>query len=221
IAFATALSVAHAHGAEAPTDSSVLLPRCPDDEAARRIAADPVLRSPQGQENDQWQGEWGTFNLDRERRLTLGGGVVLRRGERELATDTLTLRDEGRRVDVEGGLTYRDPELIVSGESGIVEGEEASFEGARFELPQKPARGGADRMAVSSGGVLTLSGVQYTTGPEGKPDWQILADRVTLDPARGTGVARDARVEFFGVPLLRLPAISFPVGNARKSGLLF
>ena len=28
-------------------------------------------------------------------------------------------------------------------------------------------------------------------------------------------------MEFFGVPLLRLPVISFPVGNARKSGVLF
>src|SRR5690606_15225453 len=127
IAVALALSAAHAHGAESPAESPELLPRCPDDDAARRIAADPVLRPPQGQENDQWQGEWGTLNLDRERRLTLGGGGVLRRGGRELATDTLTMRDEGRRVEVEGGLTYRDPELIVSGESGIVEGEEASF----------------------------------------------------------------------------------------------
>ena len=35
------------------------------------------------------------------------------------------------------------------------------------------------------------------------------------------GTAHDARVEFQGVTILRLPVISFPVGDARKSGFLF
>ena len=69
--------------------------------------------------------------------------------------------------------------------------------------------------------MLRLDGVSYTTCPRGSSDWQILADRVSIDTARSMGTARDARVEFLGVPLLRLPVISFPVGNARKSGVLF
>ena len=67
---------------------------------------------------------------------------------------------------------------------------------------------------------FALDGVSYTTCPEGSGDWQLLADRVSIDTARSMGTARDARVEFFGVPLLRLPVISFPVGNARKTGVL-
>ena len=57
--------------------------------------------------------------------------------------------------------------------------------------------------------------------PRDRPTGCIRADSLSIDTATSTGTARDARVEFFGVPLLRLPVISFPVGNARKSGFLF
>ena len=35
------------------------------------------------------------------------------------------------------------------------------------------------------------------------------------------GSARNARLDFKGVPILYTPFISFPVGNQRKSGFLF
>ncbi len=206
------------------------LPRsCPDEDFARRLAEQAALApaaADDAQPGDAVDGTWqvidfGTIELDRRGTATAGGGVRLRRGDREVSTDRLTLHQDRRRIDVEGGLTYRDPELVVSGESGTVEDEGASFEGARFELPQKPARGGAESIAVDRAGIIRLEGGEYTTCPEGSDDWKIRFDRVTIDPVRGTGTARDARVEFFGVPLVRLPVISFPVGDARKSGLLF
>jgi LPS-assembly protein len=51
--------------------------------------------------------------------------------------------------------------------------------------------------------------------------WRIAAARVELDSRRQVGVARGAKVEFQGVPILYLPWISFPAGPARKSGFLF
>ncbi len=68
---------------------------------------------------------------------------------------------------------------------------------------------------------MKLKDVQYTTCPAGNSDWLIRADSISINTAHQTGIAHDARVEFFGVPLLRLPVISFPVGNARKSGFWF
>jgi len=219
-ATATALGLANAHGAIAADALTYEnLPRCPDDAAARATAAAPPR--PRSRDEDMQLVDWGTFSAVPDSKAEVGGGVILQQGDRELRTESLTISENGRRVEVEGGLEYRDPELIVRGQSGRLVGEETTFEGARFELPQKPARGGAETLAVDREGHLKLEGVQYTTCPEGQDDWRILADKVEIDPQRGTGTARDARVEFFGVPLLHLPVISFPVGNARKSGLLF
>ena len=199
---------------------ALLLPNCPDDEAARRLATERP-RSEPARKDEDWRVQWGTVELHRDGPIIMSGGVTVTRGEQEVSTETLVVREEERRINVEGGLNYRDPELVVSGETGTLGDDTATFEGTRFALPRKPARGGARSMQVDSLGVIRLQDVEYTTCPEGTDDWKIRADSVTLDTRRGTGTARDARVEFFGVPLLRLPVISFPVGNARKSGLLF
>lgn len=225
LAAAVALALARAQGASAQESSEWrFLPSCPDEAAAEQLASREAPRADATgtrRTDDEMEIEFGTIELDAERKLTVGGGVILRQGESELSTEALTVYDEGERVVVDGGLTYRDSGLIVTGKKGRLENDEASFEGARFQLPEKPARGGADAMRIDRDGVLTLTGVEYTTCPEGQDDWTIRGDEVEIDPVRGMGKARDARVEFFGVPLLRLPVITFPVGNARKSGLLF
>ena len=221
-AFVLGLLRVQAAAAQAAPATQPLLPSCPDQDAAERLAANPPPQRDPDLENEDWQVvDFGTIEIHRSGRISAGGGVRLLRDNREVSTERLTVHEDHRRIQVEGGLTYRDPELVVSGETGTIEDTGASFEGARFELPLKPARGGADSIAVDREGILTLEGGEYTTCPQGNDDWKIRFDRVTIDPARGTGTARDARVEFFGVPLLRLPVISFPVGDARKSGLLF
>jgi LPS-assembly protein len=149
------------------------------------------------------------------------GEVVLRQGERELSAGRIEMNRRTQRIDVSGKSSYRDPELEVLYDAGSFEDGAASFEGVQFVLPERPARGSAESMSVSESGVLTLSGVTYTTCPPEHDDWNIEAGSVSIDPARNSGVARDARVVFFGTTILRLPYISFPVGNARKSGLLF
>jgi LPS-assembly protein len=170
---------------------------------------------------DEFEIETGPVTLDADDNLTAEGGVTIRQGDRELSADRVEVTEQGAHFDVSGNVVYRDPQLIVHGDAGNFENGEAAFEGVRFELPQRPARGGATSMSVSREGVLTLSGVEYTTCPPEHDDWLIRADSVSIDTERSVGTARDARVEFFGVPLLRLPVITFPVGNARKSGVLF
>lgn len=161
-----------------------------------------------------------TFEFDGTETLTIENVGISQDG-RELTATHLTFNERTRRVEVSGEIRYTDPELTVHGETGSFEGGEAAFDGVRFELPLRPARGGADKLRIDREGVLHMDGVEYTTCPPEHNDWGIRADTVSLNPARSSGTARDARVEFFGVPLVRLPVISFPIGNARKTGLLF
>jgi LPS-assembly protein len=163
----------------------------------------------------------GTINYDGDGTLVLGEGVQLRQGDRALSATNVTINEKSNRIEVKGAVSYRDPQLIVEGDSGSFQDGGAEFEGVRFQLPERPARGGAEAMSVDRNGVLKLDGVEYTTCPPGHDDWTIGARSVSINTARSSAVARDARLEFFGVPLLRLPVISFPVGNARKTGVLF
>jgi len=198
-----------------PSDT---LPICPDDAAAQHHAQklsetlDPKEDIDISFANvDSLNGKLST--------ATVSGGVVVHQGDRTLTADHLS-RDPDR-IDVNGTVEYRDPQLVVRGNSGSFDGQQAAFEGAQFELPTRPARGSATHLAVDNNGIVKLDNVQYTTCPAGKPDWLIRADSVSLDTTASTGTARHARVDFLGVPLLWLPVISFPVGDARKTGFLF
>ncbi len=212
-----------------PADPYALLPRCPDDAAAislqQRVVGTPLTLSNEIRvDTGPFSVEGGALDVVGDTDgdvIKLSDRVVIAQGDRQLQADEVLINTETRRIDVNGEVEYRQPDLVVHGQTGSFANETAEFEGARFELPQRPARGAASSMSLSNAGVITLNDVRYTTCPEGKADWQIRADSVSINTAKGVGTARDARVEFFGVPLLRLPAISFPVGSARKSGLLF
>ncbi|HUG73810.1 MAG TPA: LPS assembly protein LptD, partial [Steroidobacteraceae bacterium] len=198
--------------------------RCPGDTPAIQ-GTGPGVQAQQAFDVDLLRINWGAFRFDGADIMVFegdeNGDVVLRQGERELSAGRVEINTETNRIDVSGQSSYRDPELQVLYDAASFEGEEASFEGVQFVLPERPARGSAQSLSVSESGVLTLSGVSYTTCPPEHDDWSIEGRSVSIDPARNSGIARDARVVFFGRTILRLPYISFPVGNARKSGLLF
>lgn len=220
VAAAIACALAHTRvgAAEAATLPEVL-PRCPDDEAANAAAARPL--GPVLQPANDMRVVVRDLAVDTERTIQLSGGVTISQGERSLRASEATIDRAERRIEVAGEVEYRDPQLVVRGEAGRFSGGEADIERATFELPEQPARGAAGRLTLDQSGILKLQDVRYTTCPEGEPAWQIKASSVSLDTSRGMATARDPRVEFFGVPLLRLPLITFPVGNARKSGVLF
>jgi LPS-assembly protein len=164
----------------------------------------------------------GSAEMTREGDAKLSGGVTIVQGEREVSADAATYDASERRFAVEGGVEYRSPDVRLKGGSGswnaLGTGE---FSGAEFELPQRPARGSADRLQMSRGGELTLTGVRFTTCPAGKTDWELRASDIEIDQKTQQGRGRNVRVDLKGVPVLYTPVISFPVGDARKSGFLF
>lgn len=65
-----------------------------------------------------------------------------------------------------------------------------------------------------------LKNARYTTCEVGVDDWYIKAKEIELNDYTQSGTAKNAYVEFKGVPLLYTPWLSFSFNNERKSGLL-
>lgn len=153
---------------------------------------------------------------------TLKGNVHVTQGTRTLSADEVDYDAARSSFDVRGRVAYQDPVLRATGRSGSYgETTGASFVGAQFELPQRPARGTADTMSFDINGVATFSNVTFSTCPADDPAWRIRARSIVLDTRARNGVGRNAMVEFKGVPILYLPWMSFPLGSERKSGFLF
>jgi LPS-assembly protein len=160
--------------------------------------------------------------VSREGDAELRGGVVVRQGGRELRAESVSYTAESQRFVVTGAVEYLAPELRVKADGGAWStGGGGSFTGTEFELPTRPARGSAGELGLSPTGEISLRAVGYTTCPIGNEDWFLRAAAIDIDQRRQLGTGRDVRVELKGVPILYLPWISFPVGSARKSGLLF
>ncbi len=164
-------------------------------------------------DRDRLQGDSGEFDLDRStgefrqpffffgQSMAGGSGSVLRfldaqRMEIRDARLTSCLADEAGRPMREAGArpgTARVPAALapLSGEPGQA--------------------------------LAQLAGAAALTAPpraETAPGWEVRSPRVRLDFEREEGVAENAQVRFLGVPLAVLPRLSFPLGEARRSGWL-
>jgi len=161
-------------------------------------------------------------SVTRKGDASLLGKVTVRQGDRTLTAETASYDAASRSFKVDGDVEYRDPQLRVRGASGswnsLTGGE---FSGTEFELPARPARGTASELKLSPKGNLTLDQVTFTTCPVGNRDWMLHASSITIDRAKQQGTGRNVRLDFKGFPLFYAPYISFPAGDARKSGLLF
>jgi len=164
----------------------------------------------------------GQSEVTRDGDVRLTGGVTIVQGEREVAADAATYDASERSFTVEGDVEFRSPDLRLKGGSGSWNAlGTGRFTGAEFELPQRPARGSAKSLEMDGEGTLKLDDVRFTTCPAGQTDWELRADSIQIDQKTQQGTGRNVRVDLKGVPILYTPVISFPVGDARKSGFLF
>jgi len=153
---------------------------------------------------------------------SMTGGVLLRQGDKLAGADTAEYEPTSQSLLLAGDVRYEDP-------SSRVESDRAEFsyglgrirfEGAQFSLQGNNARGAAEALEINQAGRLALDVVSYTTCPPESNDWMIRAKDIDLDTRKGVGTAKGVSLRFQGVPILYSPHFSFPIGDARKSGML-
>ena len=153
---------------------------------------------------------------------SMSGGVLLRSGDRLAGADTASYDPELRALNLVGSVRYEGPDSLVlsdSAEFGYESGR-IRFEGAEFEVGSNNARGAASVLEINQDGRIQLADVGYTTCPPESNDWIIEAGEIELNTRTGVGKARSVRLRFQGVPILYTPYLSFPITDARKSGVL-
>ena len=154
-------------------------------------------------------------------RAALSGGVLLRRGQRLAGADSAEYDPDTVSLTLDGNVRYRDPTTEITSDSAVFSYStgRVAFGGAEFQLGQG-GRGAADAIDIAQEGSIRLGGVSYTTCPPGSNDWLLEAERIELDTNTGQGTARNVALRFQGVPFLYAPRLTFPLGDARKTGFL-
>lgn len=160
--------------------------------------------------------------------MDLGGsglfsdGIRIHRGDGTLSAPEARYDQPSGHFVLDKGFQYIDPDSALSGTHATFDshGNNLDVEGADFELFAIPSRGSAGKVAVDSADRLTLRDVTYTTCARDKEDWLLRAGKLTINRDSGMATARNARLEFKGVPILYTPWITYPVNNKRQSGFL-
>jgi len=153
---------------------------------------------------------------------TMSDGVLLKQGERTAEAKSARYDSETLALRLEGGVQYKDPSTQIKSDSAEFShaAVRIRFEKAQFRLANGDARGVASALEINQQGLLELDDVSYTTCPLGSNDWFLKAGNINLDIVNGAGVAKNVKLMFQDVPILYAPYLSFPIGDARKSGIL-
>lgn len=169
-------------------------------------------------EADQLQGQM-------DETLRAEGNVTLRQGEDTLQADWLDYfikRQQiraGEQVHLQQpGREIRARQIDYQLDSKVGHAANPDF---RFSNQEKQLQGSAERLAFLGPKQYRLEDAKANTCSPGDDAWYLKAGTIDLDYTRNIGVARNARLEFQGVPILYSPWMDFPLDGGRKSGLLF
>ena len=164
----------------------------------------------------------GDVTVDLNGLAVFNNRLVLRQGDRQVAADSGRYDRSTGEFATDGNVEFRDPGTWVRGSAARYNANTGllSIERAEFDLFNLPAHGSADRIELEATEQLSLSNVTYTSCARGKDDWLLRAGSLHINRETGTATARNARLEFKGVPILYSPYLTYPIDNRRKSGLL-
>ena len=164
----------------------------------------------------------GDLEVDLNGPASFSDRLVLRQGDRQFGADGGTYDRTTGEFAARGNVEFLDQATWVRGGNAVYNSTTGRFsiEDAEYDLFVVPARGSADRITVKDGEQLSLTDVTYTSCARGDDDWLLHAGSLEVDRTTGTATARNARLEFMGVPILYTPYLTYPIDNRRKSGLL-
>lgn len=149
--------------------------------------------------------------------------VRVEKGDQRLETGELIYNRDSGRIELPGLLHYSDALIELRASSGWVETEvsRGRFEQVDYRFMRGEGSGSANLVELLTETSARVEDFDFTTCDPDQPDWQLKASRVELDMERGQGIARHARLDFKGVPILYSPWLSFPLDDQRKSGFLY
>lgn len=163
------------------------------------------------------------FSAERGEPIVAREQVRVRQGDRRLETEEIVFDRASGRLDLPVLLNYRDAYIAIRAERAWVESQDSRgrFESVGYRIAESDGAGQAMVIDLLSPSTAELEDFDFTTCDPADPDWQLKAGRVRLDLDKGQGVARHARLEFKGVPILYSPWLSFPLNDERQSGFLY
>ena len=152
----------------------------------------------------------------------LTGNATLTSTEYYLSADKIKVNKASKTSNASGNIKFQGKKIMLTGKEATIkkQGETTHlvFEQAQYHYPETKITGQAKKIAGDSN-KQTFNSMTYSLCPIGNTDWQIKADKVTLNQKTNRGVAENITVEFMGVPIFYSPHHEW-ILKGRSSGFL-
>lgn len=150
------------------------------------------------------------------------GNVDLNRADQHLMSDKASYDSSAETMDAQGNVIYSDQQVAFAADTASLNlvNDQAILRKALFIAPEAPIRGSSEVVFRESKTLSRYHEATFTSCAPGNQDWVMHADRVKMDKESGRGSARNAWLEFKGVPAFYTPYIAFPIDDRRVSGFL-
>jgi len=155
--------------------------------------------------------------------LTFSGNVSVRQGPRRFQADNISANRYSRELTLTGEVELRERGLLIRADEAWMnlDHRDAALRDSLFVLHESRIRGRAAGIEKFGDQLLQLNQGEFTTCEPDRQFWSLYAQQVKLYPQKDYGSARHARLYIKNIPVLYIPYIRFPLGDARQSGLLF
>lgn len=153
----------------------------------------------------------------------LQGNVVLRNQGQQVQADSASYDVQQQQLSLRGNLSVQGSGLILHGDSAVLSTDATTgiINNASYVLQAQGARGGAAQIERTGRTSIRLENGFYTYCPPDDNSWQVAAKRIDINHDKGMGVATNATVKVKDVPILVIPYLPFPIGDTRRSGVLW
>ena len=153
----------------------------------------------------------------------LQGNVQVSHGVRSIVAEKMSYDRDQQQAALEGGVTIRNPGLLIRGDKAKASTiqNQATFEHAIFIMHDRHMRGSAESISQASDKVVILKNGKVTSCEPGDSAWSMEGGEIIIDNEKHQGTGRNLKLKIGPVPVAYLPYISFPLGDERKSGVLF
>ena len=155
---------------------------------------------------------------------TFFGNVDLHRADQRIIAHHLTYDSIADTANAQGQISYFQHGTVLAADSAFIhlDSNKGRLSNTRFISHDRvPAGRGRSRVTYLDGKFMTRHiDVVYTSCPPGNQDWELEAEYLKLNKKSGSGSAKNAWLNFKGVPILYTPALWFPIDDRRTSGIL-
>ena len=152
----------------------------------------------------------------------LTGSVRVTQNGREFIADQVDYDDADKRVRTRSSSLFRDSRIAIRSQRAEydINSNSGIFTDNDFALRRISARGVSEDIRLLEDGTVELNHASFTSCAREHEAWLISARRIDIDREEGLGTARNATLQFQGVPILYTPYMQFPIDNLRRSGFL-